>query len=257
MDGPARAATLLRGIVNKSAARRRSGTGNAVGVMALQEIDAAAARAEEKAAFLLRLRTGGIRNLDLLRALEKVPREMFVPHRLVDLARRDLALPIGCGQTLSEPSLVARMIEALAPLRQQRVLEIGTGSGYTTAVLAEIADEVVSVERFQTLAIAARLRLQRLGKANVTVIFGDALALPAEAGPFDRILVHGALDEVPPCFAELLGEGGLIVMARPGRSVPWRRMLVSLRRSAQGNLVETELHVCRLQALLSGAARVL
>lgn len=256
MAGPAQAATLRR-TVNKSAARRRSGTGNAVGVTALQEIDAAAARAEEKAAFLLRLRTGGIRDLDLLRALEKVPREMFVPHRLVDLARRDLALPIGCGQTLSEPSLVARMIEALAPLRQQRVLEIGTGSGYATAVLAEIADEVVSIERFQTLAIAARLRLQRLGKTNVTVIFGDALALPAEAGPFDRILVHGALDEVPPCFAELLGEGGLIVMARPGRSVPSRRMLVSLRRGTQGDLVETELHACRLQALLPGAARVL
>ncbi len=226
-------------------------------IKALQEIDAAAARAEEKAAFLLRLRAGGIRDLDLLRALEKVPREMFVPHRLVDLARRDLALPIGCGQTLSEPSLVARMIEALAPLRRQRVLEVGTGSGYTAAVLAEIADEVVSVERFQTLAIAARLRLQRLGKTNVTVIFGDALALPAEAGPFDRILVHGALDQIPPRFTELLGEGGVIVMARSDCSVPRGRMLVSLRRGAEGGLVETELHACRLQALLPGTARVL
>ncbi|MFZ0558970.1 MAG: rRNA adenine N-6-methyltransferase family protein [Methylovirgula sp.] len=223
----------------------------------LQEIDAAAARAEEKAAFLLRLRAGGIRDLDLLRALEKVPREIFVPHRLVDLARRDLALPIGCGQTLSEPSLVARMIEALVPLRQQRVLEIGTGSGYATAVLAEIASEVVSVERFQTLAIAARLRLQRLGKSNATVIFGDALALPAEAGPFDRMLVHGSLGEVPPQFAELLGEGGRIVMARPDRSVPWRRMLVSLHRGAEGDFVETELCTCRLQPLLPGAAKVL
>ena len=82
--------------------------------LAVAEENAAAARAEEKAAFLLRLRSGGIRDLDLLRALEKVPREMFVPHRFVDLARRDLVLPIGCGQTLSEPSLVARMIAALA-----------------------------------------------------------------------------------------------------------------------------------------------
>src|ERR1700678_1633183 len=86
---------------------------SATTVRALQEINAAAARAEEKAAFLLRLRASGIRDLDLLRALEKVPREMFVPHRFVDLARRDLVLPIGCGQTLSEPSLVARMIAAL------------------------------------------------------------------------------------------------------------------------------------------------
>ena len=222
-----------------------------------QEMDAAAARSEEKAAFLLRLRTGGIRDLDLLRALEKIPREMFVPHRLVDLARRDLALPIGCGQTLSEPSLIARMIEALCPLRQQRVLEIGTGSGYATAVLAEIAEEVVSVERFQTLAIAARLRLQRLGKSNATVIFGDALALAAEAGPFDRILVHAALAEIPPLFLDLLAESGLLVMARPDREVPWRQMLVGLRRDDRGELVETEIHACRLQRLLPGAARVL
>jgi protein-L-isoaspartate(D-aspartate) O-methyltransferase len=158
-------------------------------VKALEEIDPASARAEEKAAFLLRLRASGIRDLDLLRALEKVPREIFVPHRLVDLARRDLALPIGCGQTLSEPSLIARMVEALALARNQRVLEIGTGSGYSTAVLAEIVEEVVSIERFQTLAIAARLRLQRLGKMNATVIFADGLAISAEAGPFDRILV--------------------------------------------------------------------
>ncbi|MGH6818167.1 MAG: protein-L-isoaspartate O-methyltransferase family protein [Methylovirgula sp.] len=226
-------------------------------VKTLQEIDAATARAEEKAAFLLRLRTGGIRDLDLLRALEKVPREIFVPHRLVDLARRDLALPIGCGQTLSEPSLVARMIDALAPLRQQRVLEIGTGSGYATAILAEIAEEVVSVERFQTLAIAARLRLQRLGKTNATVIFADALALPAETGPFDRILAHGSLGEVPPRFAELLGESGRIVMARPDRSVPWRGTLVSLHRGTAGDFVETELCTCRLQPLLPGAAKVL
>jgi protein-L-isoaspartate(D-aspartate) O-methyltransferase len=228
-----------------------------VNTKALQEIDATSARSEEKAAFLLRLRTGGIRDLDLLRALENVPREIFVPHRLVDLARRDLALPIGCGQTLSEPSLVARMIEALGPLGRQRVLEVGTGSGYATAVLAEIADEVVSVERFQTLAIAARLRLQRLGRSNVTVIFGNALALPAEAGPFDRILVHGSLDEVPQRFVELLGEGGLIVMARPDRADARRRMLVSLSRNPAGTLVETELRACRLQTLLPGAAKVL
>jgi protein-L-isoaspartate(D-aspartate) O-methyltransferase len=224
----------------------------------LQELDAATVRAEEKAAFLLHLRAGGIGDLDLLRALEKVPREIFVPHRFVDLARRDLALPIGCGQTLSEPSLVARMIEALAPLHQQRVLEIGTGSGYATAVLAEIADEVVSIERFQTLAIAARLRLQRLGKTNATVIFGDGLALPTQAGPFDRILVHGSLDQVPQHFVELLGEGGRMVMARPDRNMPWQRTLVSLSHGADdGSLDETELGSCRLQALLTGVARVL
>ncbi|MDR3408832.1 MAG: protein-L-isoaspartate(D-aspartate) O-methyltransferase [Methylovirgula sp.] len=227
------------------------------GSLAVAEEDAAAARAEEKAAFLLRLRSSGIRDLDLLRALEKIPREMFVPHRFVDLARRDLALPIGCGQTLSEPSLVARMIAALGVAREHRVLEIGTGSGYATAILAEIGAQVVSVERFQTLAIAARLRLERLGKQNVEVIFADGLAVPAVAGPFDRILIHARLDKVPPDLVALLAADGRIVVARPDREVAWRQMLVELRRDAAGDLVETEIGACRLQSLMPGIAQVL
>ncbi len=228
-----------------------------IGSLAVAEEDAAAARGEEKAAFLLRLRSSGIRDLDLLRALEKVPREMFVPHRFVDLARRDLALPIGCGQTLSEPSLVARMIAALGVTREQRVLEIGTGSGYATAILAEIGAQVVSIERFQTLAIAARLRLERLGKQNVEVIFADGLGVPAAAGPFDRILIHARLDEVPPDLVALLVPDGRIVVARPDREVAWRQVLVELRRDAAGALIETQIGPCRLQALLPGIAQVL
>src|SRR5579863_10424269 len=179
---------------------------------------------------MLRLRASGIRDLDLLRALEKVPREIFVPHRFVDLARRDLALPIGCGQTLSEPSLVSRMIEALGVLPDHRVLEIGTGSGYATAVLAEIAAQVVSIERFQTLVIAARLRLERLGKTNVEVVFADGLALPPEAGTFERILIHGRLDDLPATIAALLAEEGRIIMARPDPEVSWRQRLVELHQ---------------------------
>jgi len=227
------------------------------GTLAVAEEDPAAARAEEKAAFLLRLRSGGIRDLDLLRALEKVPREMFVPHRFVDLARRDLALPIGCGQTLTEPSLVARMIAALGLTQDHRVLEIGTGSGYATAILAEIAAQVVSIERFQTLAIAARLRLERLGKQNVEVIFADGLSVPAAAGPFDRILVHARLDELPAAFAAVLSQDGRIVMARPDPEVAWRQMLVELRRGPDDDLVETVIGASRLQALMPGTAQVL
>jgi protein-L-isoaspartate(D-aspartate) O-methyltransferase len=230
---------------------------SAATVKSLQEIDAAQARAEEKAAFLLRLRASGLRNLDLLRALEKVPREIFVPHRLVDLARRDLALPIGCGQTLTEPSLIARMIGALALVRQHRVLEIGTGSGYATAVLSEIVDEVVSIERFQTLAIAARLRLQRLGRTNATIIFADGLAISTEAGPFDRILVHASLAEVPQRFVDLLAEDGRIVMGRRESGSSRRQMLIMLRCAEDGSLVETDICACRLQALLPGVAKIL
>jgi len=225
--------------------------------LANAEGDAASARAEEKAAFLLNLRAEGIRDLDLLRALERVPREMFVPHRLVDLARRDLALPIGCGQTLSEPSLIARMIAALGLERHHRVLEIGTGSGYATAILAEIAEQVISIERFQTLAIAARLRLQRLGNANAAVICADGLVVPVEAGPFDRILVHGCAEEPPQRLIDLLADDGRIVMARPDRSTPSRQVLIELRRGADGKLSESEVCACRLQALVPGLARVL
>lgn len=227
------------------------------GSLALAEEGAPAARAEEKAAFMLRLRAGGIRDLDLLRALEKVPREIFVPHRFVDLARRNLALPIGCGQTLSEPSLVARMIEALAVLPDHRVLEIGTGSGYATAILAEITAQVISIERFQTLAIAARLRLERLGKQNVKVVFADGLAIPADAGTFDRILIHGRLADVPSLIAALLAEEGRIVMARPDPQMAWRQRLVELHPGADGDLLETEVGRCRLQALIPGTAEVL
>lgn len=229
---------------------------SAATIKALQEVDVASARAEEKAAFLLHLRASGIRDLDLLRALEKVPREMFVPHRLVDLARRNLALPIGCGQTLTEPSLVAKMIEALAPTRQHRVLEIGTGSGYATAILAEIAAEVVSVERFQTLSIAARLRLQRLGKSNANVIFGDGLAMPMDVGRFDRILVNGSLEEVPLQITDLLGADGRLVMALREREQAWRQTLIEVHAASNG-FVKTELCACRLQGLLPGTARVL
>lgn len=218
--------------------------------------DEMSGRAETKAAFMLRLRALGIQDLDVLRALERVPRELFVPHIYVDLARRDLALPIGCGQTLSEPSLVARMVEALAPSRSHRVLEIGTGSGYATAILAEIADHVVSIERFQSLAIAARLRLEKLAKQNAEIIWGDGLALPLEIGIFDRILVHGRLEGVPTRLVTLLGEGGRMILARQDGAAA-RQRLVRLARDEKGTFAETDLRPCRLQSVVPGYGRSL
>jgi protein-L-isoaspartate(D-aspartate) O-methyltransferase len=216
--------------------------------------DEMSGKAEAKAAFMLRLRAQGIQDIGVLRALERVPRELFVPHVYADLARRDLALPIGCGQTLSEPSLIARMVEALAPARDHRVLEIGTGSGYATAILAEIVDHVISIERFQSLAIAARLRLDKLAKRNVEIIWGDGLALPVEIGIFDRILVHGRLEGVPSRLVNLLGEGGRMILARQDEAGA-RQRLVRLVRDEKGGLAETELRPCRLQALMSGYAQ--
>jgi protein-L-isoaspartate(D-aspartate) O-methyltransferase len=209
---------------------------------------------QTKAALLLRMRARGIQNIDVLRALERVPRELFVPHLYADLARRDLAVPIGCGQTLSEPFLIARMIEALALTREHRVLEIGSGSGYATALLAEIAGSVVSVERFQSLAIAARLRLEKLGKGNAEILWGDGLALPGELGPFDRIVMHGRLTGMPTRLLAMLGEGGSLILARQDPEMPARQWLARLNRDEAGDIVEAELWPCRLQALVPGYA---
>lgn len=213
--------------------------------------------AEVKAAFVLGLRARGIRDLALLRALERVPRDIFVPHRYIDLAGRDLSLPIGCGQTLSEPWLVARMVEALAVLPHHRVLEIGTGSGYATAILAELAQEVVSIERFQSLAIAAGLRLQALGLSNTAVVFGDGLSVPHDAGPFDRILVHGCFASLPERLLDVLGDDGKLVAARPDPSTAARQILVETSRRSDGSLDEQSRGACRLQMLMPGLARIL
>lgn len=221
------------------------------------EMDQAHVLAEAKAAFVLGLRGRGIRDLALLRALERVPRELFVPHRYTDLARRDLALPIGCGQTLSEPWLIARMIEALAPGPAHDILEIGTGSGYSTAILAEIGQSVLSIERFQSLAIAARLRLDSLGLANARIVVADGLALPSDVGPFDRIILHGVLAEPPAGLVDLLASGGKMVFARPDPVADWRQILIEAWRDDDGQLMEQARGACRLQRLLPGLARVL
>ena len=118
----------------------------------------------------------------MLRAFELVPRQAFVPRRYLDLAQRDLALPIDCGQTLPEPWLVARMIEAAKVERTHRVLEIGAGPHATAAILSHLAADVIALERYQSLAIAAQARLDAQGIENAAV-WGDGLALPASLDP--------------------------------------------------------------------------
>ena len=204
---------------------------------------------EARAEFLFRLRSRGIRDLAVLRALEGVPRDAFVPHRYADLATRDIALPLACGQTMSEPSLIARMLEALAVGPAHRVLEVGSGSGYATAVLSRLGVEILGVERFRTLAQAARARLSTLGITNATVVWGDGLAVTPDRGPFDRVLVHGVLPDVPDDLAALLAPEGTIVFAR---ALSDGQHVLHGRRTHDGTWTTTPVTPSRLRPLYDG-----
>ena len=185
-----------------------------------EDIAPGGGEAEAKAAFHLRLRARGVRNRSVLRAFEVVSRARFVPERYVALAARDLPLPIACGQTTHEPWRYALAVEALGVEPAHRVLEIGSGSGYVTAVLAQLAGEVLSLERWARLAEAAQARLSGLEVGNAIVAWGDGLAVSAEAGSFDRILVHAAVCERVD-LTVLLAPGGRLVAGRGGDLVAW------------------------------------
>jgi len=153
----------------------------------------------------------GIRDRHVLDAMARVPRDEFVSPADREIAYGDHALPIGEGQTISQPYVVARMTELLATESDQRILEVGTGSGYQAAVLAELVREVISIERHASLADAARDRLERLGHVNIRVIQADAsLGYPPEA-PYDRILITAATPAIDPALAQQLTAGGRIV----------------------------------------------
>jgi protein-L-isoaspartate(D-aspartate) O-methyltransferase len=154
----------------------------------------------------------GIRDPNVLEAMRRVPREAFVAPGYENAAYDDTPLPIGSGQTISQPYIVALMVEAAAVSPGAHVLEVGAGSGYAAAVLAEIAAAVVTVERHVELAEAARARLARLGYRNVQVVVGDgALGWPA-AAPFDAILVAAGGTSVPEPLKRQLAEGGRLVI---------------------------------------------
>ena len=190
----------------------------------------------------------GVRDPRVLRAMERVPREAFVPEGLRHRAYDDSALPIACGQTISQPYVVGRMCEALRLEPTAHVLEIGTGSGYAAAVLAELADFVDTVERFEELADAARERLERLGTTNVRVHVGDgSLGWPKHA-PYDAILVSAGAPDVPPTLAHQLAVGGNLVLPM-GRS-PHEQDLVRMHRRDEETLRRTSLGAVRFVPLV-------
>jgi protein-L-isoaspartate(D-aspartate) O-methyltransferase len=204
--------------------------------------------------FLLGLRRRGIGDAAVLRAMDEVPRERFVEADFTDAAYADQALPISCGQTISQPYVVAYMTEQLGIRPDHRVLEVGTGSGYQAAVLAQIAREVVTVERYRTLAETARRRLENLGMNNVTVVVGDGLAGVPQHAPYDRIMITAAAERVPQALVDEMAEGGVMVLPLgPHRDA---QRLVKLTKSASG-VAREDLIWVRFVPLLPGQAREL
>jgi protein-L-isoaspartate(D-aspartate) O-methyltransferase len=165
----------------------------------------------EKMKFQLNLRRRGISDQAVLRAMEEIPRDMFVePADRAD-AWRDSALGIACGQTISQPFVVAYMTEQLQVRAEHRVLEIGTGSGYQAAILSRLCRQVLTIERYRTLADSARARLKKLGCDNVEVMLGDGFDIPADAGNFDRIIVTAAMEQVSEALTDRLEPGGILI----------------------------------------------
>ncbi|OYX11958.1 MAG: protein-L-isoaspartate O-methyltransferase [Rhizobiales bacterium 32-66-8] len=215
---------------------------------------AAEAEKKERISFVMALRQRGIQDLAVLRAMELVPRALFVDPSFRQFAYNDVALPIACGQTMSQPSVVARMTEALDVLAQHQVLEIGTGSGYQAAVLSHLASDVVTLDRYRALVNEAQTRFEVLGLRNVTALVADGrTGFPARA-PFDRILITAATPEVPQALADQLRVAGILVA--PIGSANEVQMLTRFVKGPAG-LVASPLMPVRFVPLVPGAAATL
>lgn len=204
--------------------------------------------------FLLTLRRRGIGDAAVLRAMDQVPREHFVEASYVDLAYADQALPICCGQTISQPYVVAYMTEQLNVQPQHRVLEVGTGSGYQAAILSRLAREVITVERYRTLGEGAQARLATLGYSNVEVHIGDGLCGWPERAPYDRIMVTAAAEAVPDSLVKQLASAGVMVL--PLGPHHGTQQLMRIRRE-NGAISEEKLIGVRFVPLLPGRAQEL
>ncbi|MGO4571432.1 protein-L-isoaspartate O-methyltransferase family protein [Microvirga sp. 2TAF3] len=205
------------------------------------------------ASFILSLRARGIRDTALLRAMELVPREVFAPRRFSDLSRTDVALPLPCGQSMTGPGTVATMLLALGVAPGQHILEVGTGTGYVTALLARLGAEVVTIERFNTLAESAKQHLKIVDAGKIRIEIGDGLGVrPRER--FDRILLNGAGAVIPGAVTSLLGPGGRLVGALTVDGLP---RLVRIDRSDDGELRQEIGATLRLSPLVTGVAETL
>lgn len=206
----------------------------------------------DRVGLILGLRRSGISDTRVLRAMEMVPREEFVDPAFIAEAYMDSALPIDCGQTISQPYVVAYMTEQLAPEEGNRILEIGTGSGYQAAVLSHLCGEIYTIERYRELQAGADKRLRALGIHNVTTIIGDGwLGWPPKA-PYDRIIVTAAATELPEALTKQLKVGGRMILPMgPTRN---EQVLVQIDKTEEGE-TRKELLPVRFVPLVKGRVK--
>jgi protein-L-isoaspartate(D-aspartate) O-methyltransferase len=192
------------------------------------------------------LRRRGIRDERVLLAMQRVPRHEFIAAGFRDRAYDDEPVPIGEGQTISQPYIVAYMLQELAIGPQHRVLEIGTGTGYQAALLAELAHDVITIERHASLAATARANLERLGYRNASVMQGDGTQGWLGAAPYDRIIVAAAAPRIPPPLFEQLAEEGRLIL--PLGAPEFQELTLVEKRA--GQLVSSRLEGCRFVPLI-------
>ncbi len=211
-----------------------------------------AERREHVAGLILRLRRAGITDRRVVTAIEAAPRDLFVPAELRADAYADRALPIDCGQTISAPVIVGMMTAALDVGANDRVLEIGTGTGYQTAILARLARRVHTIERFRTLVAAAELRFRTLRLTNITTLVGDGTKGWPEQAPFDRIIVTASDEAVPEALFKQVRLGGILIMpVGPSDGV---QKLIRFDRGEDG-FTQRELADVRFVPLIPGKAQ--
>lgn len=206
------------------------------------------------ARLILGLRSQGIRDPRVLKAIETVPRELFVEETYAEIAYADRSLPIDCGQTISQPFIVAYMTEKLSVGDRDKVLEVGTGSGYQAAVLARLCRRVYTIERYSTLLRQAEERFKALGIANITAMLGDGMKGWPQQAPFDRIIVTAAAETVPEALVEQLKVGGIMVL--PVGPVGGAQYLHRLVRTEDG-YDDEELLAVRFVPLVPGKAEAI
>jgi len=206
----------------------------------------------QKIRLIMELRRQGISNTEVLSAIERVPRDAFVPKTFRDRAYENIALPIASGQTISQPYVVAYMTQMLKLDKRRKVLEIGTGSGYQTAILARLCRRVYSIERYRNLLEQAEAAFEELKITNITTRLGDGYKGWPEQAPFDRIIVTAAAEEVPEALLDQLGPDGIMIL--PVGKDSANQHILRLSKDKDGDVSEEVLLPVRFVPMVQGVA---